>query len=273
MFRPGRILQFGGNSNGSMVIDINSGTPVLTPSSSMSTQRRIVNATILPNGKVLATGGSQVNNELIGVNNSAEIWDPTTGTWTRGPDGQRPRLYHAIGLLIPDGRVLVGGGGARGPVTNLNTEVYLPPYLFDSTGALAMQPRLTSAPAQIDIGETFFADFTDAADISRVTLVKTGSVTHGFNMEQRFVELTFVRDGSRLRIQAPTKATDAPPGFWMLYALNENGVPSTRTHRQGQRRRELEPGDHAGADESGQQSGRSGHADRPATRCDRSERR
>jgi YVTN family beta-propeller protein len=227
MFRPGRILQFGGNSNGSVVIDINSGTPVLTPSSSMSTQRRIVNATLLPNGKVLATGGSQVNNELVGVNNSAEIWDPTTGIWTRGPDGQRPRLYHSIGLLIPDGRVLVGGGGARGPVTNLNTEVYLPPYLYDSTGALAMQPRLTSAPAQIDIGETFFADFTDAADISRVTMVKTGSVTHGFNMEQRFVELTFVRDGSRLRIQAPTKAADAPPGFWMLFALNENGVPST----------------------------------------------
>jgi hypothetical protein len=71
MFRPGRILQFGGNSNGSVVIDITSGSPVLTPSGSMSTQRRIVNATILPNGKVLATGGSQVNNELIGVNNWA----------------------------------------------------------------------------------------------------------------------------------------------------------------------------------------------------------
>jgi YVTN family beta-propeller protein len=227
MFRPGRILQFGGNSNGSMVIDINSGTPVLTPSGPMSSQRRIANATLLPNGKVLATGGSRVNNELVDVNNSAEIWDPTTGIWTRGPDGQRPRLYHSVGLLIPDGRVLVAGGGARGPVTNMNTEVYLPPYLFDSTGARAMQPRLTSAPAQIDIGETFFVDFTDAADISRVTMVKGGSTTHGWNMDQRFVELTFTRAGSRLRIQAPTHAADAPPGFWMLFALNENGVPST----------------------------------------------
>jgi YVTN family beta-propeller protein len=226
MFRPGRILQFGGNSNGALVIDINGGTPVVTPTQSMSSQRRLVNATILPNGQVLATGGSQVHNQLTGVNNSAEIWDPTSGTWTRGPDGQRARLYHSMSLLLPDGRVLVGGGGAPGPLANLNMEVYHPPYLYDATGARATQARLTSAPAQIDIGETFFVDFTDAADISRVTMLKTGSVTHSWNMEQRFVELTFVRSGSRLRVQAPTRAADAPPGFWMLYALNEAGVPS-----------------------------------------------
>ncbi|HKU12797.1 MAG TPA: PA14 domain-containing protein [Steroidobacteraceae bacterium] len=227
MFRPGRILQFGGNSNGALVIDISAGgTPVVTPTQSMSSQRRLVNAAILPNGKVLATGGSAVNNQLTGVNNSAEIWDPTSGTWTRGPDGQRPRLYHSMSMLLPDARVLVGGGGAPGPMANLNMEVYLPPYLYDATGARAMQPRLTSAPADIDIGETFFVDFTDAADISRVTLVKTASVTHSWNMEQRFVELTFVRSGSRLRVQAPTRAADAPPGFWMLFALNESGVPS-----------------------------------------------
>ena len=228
MFRPGRILQFGGNSNGALVIDISAGgTPVLTPTGSMSSQRRLVNATVLPNGQVLATGGSQVNNQLTGVNNSAEIWNPTTGLWTRGPDGQRPRLYHSMSLLLPDGRVLVGGGGAPGPMANLNMEVYQPPYLYDATGTLATQPRLTSTPAQIDIGETFFVDFTDAADISRVTMVKTASVTHSWNMEQRFIELTFVRSGSRLRVQAPTRAADAPPGFWMLYALNESGVPST----------------------------------------------
>jgi len=226
MFRPGRILQFGGASNGAVVIDITSGTPVVTPTSSMSTQRRLVNAAVLPNGKVLATGGSQVNNELTGVNNSAEIWDPTTGVWTKGPNGQRPRLYHSMSMLLPDGRVLVGGGGAPGPVANMNMEVYRPPYLYDSSGALAVQPRLTSAPAQIDIGETFIADFTDAADISRVTMIKTGSVTHSWNMEQRFIELTYVRNGTRLSIQAPTRAADAPPGFWMLFALNESGVPS-----------------------------------------------
>ena len=226
MFRPGRILQLGGSSNGAVVIDITSGAPVVTPTGSMSTQRRLVNSAILPNGKVLATGGSAVWNQLTDVNNSAEIWDPTTGVWTRGPDGQRARLYHSTSVLLPDGRVLVGGGGAPGPQTNLNVEIYNPPYLYDGSGARAVQPRLTSAPAEIDIGETFFVDFTDAADISRVTMIKTASVTHSWNMEQRFVEPTFVRSGARLRIQAPTRAADAPPGFWMVFALNENGVPS-----------------------------------------------
>ncbi|MGH8178406.1 MAG: PA14 domain-containing protein [Steroidobacter sp.] len=226
MFRPGRILQFGGASNGATVIDITSGAPVVTPTQSMSSQRRLVTAAILPDGKVLATGGSAVWNQLTGVNNSAEIWNPATGAWTRGPDGQRARLYHSISLLLPDARVLVGGGGAPGPQNNLNVEIYNPPYLYDASGARAVQPRLTSAPAEIDIGETFFVDFTDAANISRVTLVKSGSVTHSWNMEQRFVELTFVRSGSRLRVQAPTRAADAPPGFWMVFALNEAGAPS-----------------------------------------------
>src|SRR5205823_2145786 len=67
MFRPGRILQFGGASNGAIVIDITGSAPVVTPTQSMSSQRRLVTATLLPNGRVLATGGSQVWNELTGV--------------------------------------------------------------------------------------------------------------------------------------------------------------------------------------------------------------
>jgi YVTN family beta-propeller protein len=226
MFRPGRILQFGGSSNGAVVIDITNGTPAVTATQAMSSQRRLVNAAILPDGRVLATGGSSVWNALTNVNNSAEVWNPTTGTWTRGPDGQRARLYHSISVLLPDARVLVGGGGAPGPQNNVNVEIYNPSYLFDASGARAVQPRLMSAPAEVNIGETFDVEFTDAADISRVTMVKTASVTHSFNMEQRFVELTFVRNGSQLRIQAPARAADAPPGFWMLFALSETGVPS-----------------------------------------------
>ena len=50
----------------------------------MSTQRQWVSATVLPDGKVLATGGSEVENQLTDVNNRAEIWDPATGTWHVG---------------------------------------------------------------------------------------------------------------------------------------------------------------------------------------------
>ena len=178
MFAPGRILQFGGNSNGAIVIDINGASPTVTPTQSMSSQRRWVTATMLADGKVLATGGSQVDNELTGVNNIAEIWNPATGTWTRGYEGALARLYHSTALLLPDATVLVAGGGAPGPLVNLNAEIYYPPYLFTAAGALAPRPSISNAPKFIDIGKTFRVDLAASTAISRVTLIKTGSVTH-----------------------------------------------------------------------------------------------
>jgi hypothetical protein len=226
MFAPGRILQFGGNSNGAIVIDINGASPTVTPTQSMSSQRRLVTATMLADGKVLATGGSQVWNQLTGVNNIAEIWDPATGTWTRGYEGAVARLYHSTALLLPDATVLVAGGGAPGPLSNLNAEIYYPPYLFTAGGTLAARPAILNAPQVIDIGETFPVDLAASTAVSRVTLIKTGSETHSWNMEQRFQDLTFQRNGTRLSVQAPTRAALAPPGYYLLFVINSAGVPS-----------------------------------------------
>ena len=94
MFRPGKILQFGGNSNGARVIDITSGTPVVTNTpQNLSSQRRLVTATVMADGRVLATGGSDVWNEMTGVNYNAEIWNPTTDQWT---GRRRPRSRRAF---------------------------------------------------------------------------------------------------------------------------------------------------------------------------------
>jgi YVTN family beta-propeller protein len=232
MFRPGRILNFGGASKQAVVIDIRNGAPTVTRVGDMFLQRRLVNAAILPNGRVVATGGSRVYNELTDVDNQAEIWNPDTGTWLRGNDPLRPskpaRLYHSISMLLPDATVLVAGGGAPGPQNNLNGEIYYPPYLYDSNGVFINRPTITLTNAQttLDIGETFNVDFADAASISRVTMVKTGSATHSWNMEQRFVELTFATYGNRLSVQAPTHAADATPGWYLLFALDAAGTPS-----------------------------------------------
>ncbi len=227
MFRPGRILQFGGSSNAATVIDITGGgTPVVTPTQSMSSQRRLVNATILADGKVVATGGSSVWNQLTNVNNTAEIWNPDTGTWLQGAVGDRARLYHSNSLLLPDASVLVAGGGAPGPQTNLNVEMFYPPYLFTAAGTLAARPQITSAPATLEIGATFYIDVAQTGNISRVTLIKAGSATHSWNMEQRFTDLTFAAAGGRLAIQAPTRAADAPPGHYLLFVIDNAGVPS-----------------------------------------------
>jgi YVTN family beta-propeller protein len=226
MFRPGRILQFGGNSNGALVIDIRGGTPTVTPTQSMSSQRRLSQATLLPDGKVLATGGSSVWNELTNVALSADIWNPDSGTWSIGSSGALARLYHSGALLLPDATVMVLGGGAPGPLNNRNFELYYPPYLFAPGGTLAARPAINAAPTVLNIGATFNLDVDSGAAAARVVMVKTGSVTHGWNMEQRFVELAFAANGNRLSVQAPARAADAPPGFYMVFVLNSTGVPS-----------------------------------------------
>jgi YVTN family beta-propeller protein len=234
MYRPGRILQLGGNSNGAYTIDITGGTPVVTPTQSMSSTRAWVNATILADGQVVATSGSAVPGSPTGANNIAEIWNPATGQWLQGAVAQKMRLYHSNALLLPDASVLVAGGGAISPsppsgdpnTNNLNAEIYYPPYLFAAGGIRATRPTITSAPDWIDIGKTFGIDITGAANVSRITLVKSGSTTHSFNLDQRFVELTFNATGSHVAVQAPTHAADAPPGYYMLFVFNESGVPS-----------------------------------------------
>ncbi len=226
MYRPGKILQFGGRWNGALIIDLTGMTPRTSTTGALSSIRQWVNGTVLADGRVLATGGSAVINTLTGVNNTAEIWDPSTGTWTLGASGQTARLYHSMALLLPDASVLVGGGGAPGPLKNLNAEIYFPPYLYTPSGELAVRPSIDSAPEALDIGQNFTLAVT-ASSVSRVTLVKTGAVTHSFNMDQRFLELTFTaaEDGT-LSVLAPTRASDATPGYYLLFVIDGTGVPS-----------------------------------------------
>jgi YVTN family beta-propeller protein len=226
MYRPGKIIQFGARSSGAQLIDITSGNPVVTTTQSLSSQRNWATATVLADGRVLATGGSEVRNDLQGVNTSAEIWNPSTGQWVRGAAGALPRLYHSMALLLPDGSVLVGGGGNPGPLSNDNAEIYYPPYLFDTSGGWAVRPVVSASPGSIQINESFTVDLASQEVISRVVLVKTGAVTHSFNMDQRFLELAFQRSGTRLTVQAPTRAADAPPGYYLLFVFNSAGTPS-----------------------------------------------
>lgn len=226
MFAPGRILQFGGNSNQAAVIDISGASPTVTQTSSMLRQRRLSVATLLADGQVVATGGSRVNNALIDVSYEAEIWNPATGRWTVGASAKRSRLYHGNALLLPDATVLVVGGGAPGPENNTNAEIYYPPYLFKAGGVAASRPSITAAPTVVDTGRTVQISVAGSRPISRVGFVKNGSGTHGFNLEQRFVELPFAADGQNLSVQIPSRAADIPPGMWMMFAIDDTGTPS-----------------------------------------------
>ena len=242
MYEPGKILRCGGGSttlpekqgpqaqgkNAAAVIDINGATPSYKKRPSMPKFLIWANATVLADGDVVVTGGSTVDNELTGVNTSALLWKADTGSWTQGAESTAgiARLYHSVALLLPDGSVMSGGGGAPGPQTNLDVEIYYPPYLFTNSGAFAPRPTITSSPGGITYGQRFAVGVNSAAGIQRVTFIKTASVTHSFNFEQRFMELTFTPKAGGLSVQAPLSAALAPPGNYLLFVIDGQGVPS-----------------------------------------------
>src|SRR4026208_247746 len=127
------------------------------------------------------------------------------------------RSYHSIALLLPDGRVLSAGGTFGGA----SREIYSPPYLF--RGA---RPTITSAPASVAYGQSFFVGTPDAASISKVTLIALSSVTHGFNMSQRISRPLFSQATGGLNVTAPSNPNITPPGYYMLFNKKSNSVPS-----------------------------------------------
>jgi hypothetical protein len=172
---------------------------------------------------VLVTGGTSGP----GHNNpdtpalSAELWNPATETWTTLASGTVPRLYHSAALLLPDGRVVVTGGERSAAAVVPEVEIFSPPYLFKGP-----RPAMSGVPARVAYGQRFTVQSAQAAGIGRVTLIRLSTVTHAFNMDQRLNVLPFTPGTAGLDITAPANANRAPPGFYMLFLVDANGVPS-----------------------------------------------
>ena len=161
MFAAGRVLSVRANKK-VIVVDLNGPQPTVTKTADIDQQRIWSTATVLADGKVLVTGGSTVSNQLTGVAYAAAIWNPATGQWTLGASAVKARLYHSIALLLPDGSVLTGAGGAPGPVKNLNAEIYYPGYLYDGSEQPAARPSLVAAPSllQLHLNQQFAAIYS-----------------------------------------------------------------------------------------------------------------
>src|SRR5262245_60865667 len=233
MYRPGRIIATGGGTNnadpvirGTAVIDLNQPTPTWRQTSSMAYPRFQHNLVLLPDGKVLAVGGANVSS-LIATTGQlpAEMWDPASESWTTMASMHDLRMYHSVALLLPDGRVLVAGGGRVSPARDyLTAEIYSPPYLFQGA-----RPTIASAPGSITYNTTMNVQTPDAANIASVSFIRLPSVTHTHNMSSRFVDLTFTRNSGSLDVTSPANANVAPPGYYMLFLVNSSGVPSVAT--------------------------------------------
>jgi len=227
MYQPGKILSVRAAGK-AVVVDINGAEPVVTDAAPLSADRQYGNATILPDGKVWVNGGSTTGNDLVGAVYDSELWDPATGSWAMTASAAKARLYHSISMLMPDGSVLTGGGGAPGPVANLNAEIYFPPYLYnkDGSGLPATRPGIVTAPTAGAWGQSIAVTMNNRNAVTRMTLVRFGAVTHAFSNEQRFQDLAFTQAGKELTVTLPASADNAPPGFYMLFAIDAEGVPS-----------------------------------------------
>ncbi|MEN3356580.1 MAG: hypothetical protein V7637_562 [Mycobacteriales bacterium] len=234
MYAPGKILKAGTSSDGNTpvrpssaaayAIDMTAPAAAWRQVGSMAYPRAFLNLTVLPDGTVLATGGESTADGVNAANavKAAEVWSPATETWTTLASMQTPRLYHSVGLLLPDGRVLVSGGGNDGAVpAEPNYEVFSPPYLFKGA-----RPTVTSAPSTIQYASDFFVATPDAADIASVRLIRPAAVTHAFDENAQAIELPFTRTAGGLTVTAPANANLAVPGHYMLFLVNSKGVPS-----------------------------------------------
>jgi NPCBM/NEW2 domain/Domain of unknown function (DUF1929)/Kelch motif len=231
MYQPGKLLVLGGSDPpvaSTVKIDLNQNAK-LEAGPNMGVARRQLNATILPDGTVLVTGGTSgtgFNNEASAVR-SAELWNPSTNTFRTLSSMQVARIYHSTAVLQTDGRVLsMGGGLGGGGIDHSDAEYFNPPYLFNPDGTTAARPSISSAPATIGYNQAFTLGTTNATSISRVTLLRLTSVTHAFNMNQRFMDLGFSKASNGLSVTSPVNENIAPPGHYLLSILNGNGVPS-----------------------------------------------
>ena len=236
MYDAGKILVIGGGNtptNTAERIDL-TGTSTWTPSGIMSTARRQTNATLLADGTVLVTGGTNATGFNTAPTSSAvlaaELWSPAAPTvWKPLASMTHNRLYHSTAILLPDGRVLSTGSGqpfATGLTDDFTAEIFSPPYLFKLDGTPATRPAISSAPTAVTYGQAFTVQTADAASITKVTWIRLSAVTHSTNQNQRMNVLTFTTGSGSLTVNAPINANVAPPGDYMLFIVDGNGVPS-----------------------------------------------
>ncbi len=191
-----------------------------SPRAPLTEPRRNVNTVILPDGDLLAVGGNG-----SGASGSPRfetlLYDPSANRFTRMASQSQPRGYHSTALLLPDARVMSAGddtAAGGGPYTDL-AEIYSPPYLFRGP-----RPTIAGAPSAIGWGDGF--TIRASGDAVRAVLIAPGSTTHANDMNQRHVELAVTRTAGGLTATAPPSAGVAPPGPYMLFVLNGDGVPS-----------------------------------------------
>jgi galactose oxidase len=267
LYDVGKILKVGGApayqqstgttlaSNSAYLIDITKGypyTPTVTKLTPMSYERAFSNSVVLPNGQVVVIGGQSIPQPF--TDNAAilvpEIWTPSTQQFQLLNPMQTPRTYHSTAILLPDGRVFVGGGGQCGTgcaQNHLTAEILTPPYLLTATSTPATRPVIDSATTSVTLGGTLVVTTQEASSSVAATasfaMMRLSATTHTVNNDQRRIPFSTTlgnaadKTSSNLiatspnswQLTIPSDPGVMLPGYYMLFALTSAGVPSLST--------------------------------------------
>jgi hypothetical protein len=225
------------------VIDLSAPAPKYQARKNLNHERMHVNAVLLPDRSVIAVGGgvtreATAKSAIVDPEGGrevfeAEIYDPVADTWTVTAPATVARLYHSVALLLPDGRVLAAGGNPdKGsqtawlppdPLEEERLEIFSPPYLFKKNA----RPVIADVPQEIHYDDAIVISTPQAAEIATASLIAPTLTTHSFNSTQRLVDVAFVvSPPASLRATIPNDRNVMPPGWYMLFLVDRDGVPS-----------------------------------------------
>ncbi|KAK2029826.1 kelch domain-containing protein [Colletotrichum zoysiae] len=209
----------------------------------MAFPRGFANAVVLPDGQVLVTGGQRKSLVFKDTDSIliAELFNPITKQWKQVASMTVPRNYHSISILLPDGTVFAGGGGmcwvaniadstagCDPTVDHSDGEIFEPPYLFDTDGSYAARPIISAlGSVPVKAGATLTFSVEGVTGQAQISLIRTGSVTHSVNSDQRRVPLNNVKvNGKEYSAELPDDYGILTPGYYYLFVSTPQGTPS-----------------------------------------------
>ncbi|GAA4889176.1 kelch motif-containing protein [Actinomycetospora straminea] len=211
-------------------LDLTDPAPHFTPGPVLPEGVRYPNLVDLPDDTLLISGGSRDYRGKGGTNNHiARLLHPDTGALTPAADPAVGRDYHTEALLLPDGRVLTAGSDPLfDDEQNLvpgtfeqRIEIYSPPYLF--RGA---RPTITAAPPTLARDQTATVPTPDAGHVRAARLIKASTATHVTTTDMRSVALDVGPAAGGVSVHVPENPALTPPGPYMLFLVDDRGVPS-----------------------------------------------
>jgi hypothetical protein len=223
------LITGGGNINTNIpgigltdLIDLKQASPSYQPGPDLPGDGKMyLNATILPDRKVLVTNGGKFNRDASANVLTAATYDPAANAWTSVAADPIGRNYHSAALLLPDGRVAVIGSNPGDGSFELRISVYEPPYLFKGA-----RPAISGAPAQATYGQTFSFNVAGQSTIRWAQLMRPMSATHQMDSNMRLVDLPITVTNGVATVSVPANPNLLPPGPYMLNVTDSNGVPS-----------------------------------------------